>query len=280
VSSKYAVHRRLTSGRRDLVAFLALTFAVSWVGGFAWIMTVSDWSARHGAWASAYVPNVVVCMGPALAATVVTWTSGGRAAARTLFRRLRPVPGHWPWYLGIPTGAVLSTCASYACAGVPLQALAGTVSGHGALHLATHFGAQFVVTGIGEELGWRGWLLPHFARTRTLAGATFLAVVAWEAWHIPKFASDPDVAAVLALQLAAAGVILSLLWVHLKGNVFVLALAHASLNAPILFVEHALPFAPGQLVAGWRYLTIVYLAVALAGALCLHRRWADLGMRT
>jgi membrane protease YdiL (CAAX protease family) len=275
VSGKYTVHRRFTSGRRDLVAFLALTFAVSWVGGFAWIMTVSNWSARHGALTGAYVPNFVVCMGPALAATVVTRRSGGQAAVRTLFRRLRPVPGHWLWYLGIPIGAVLATCASYACAGVPLQALAGTVSGDGALLLATHFGAQLVVTGIGEELGWRGWLLPYFARTRTLAGATFLTVVAWEAWHIPKFANDPDTAAVLALQLAAAGVILSLLWVHLKGNVFVLALAHASLNAPILFVEHALQFAPGQLVDGWRYLTVLYFVVALVGGVCLRRRWAD-----
>jgi hypothetical protein len=69
-----------------------------------------------------------------------------------------------------------------------------------------------------------------------------------------------------------------MLWVHLKGNVFVLALAHASMNAPVFFLEQALPSAPGQLLAGWRYLSIVYLSVAVIGGVCLHRRWTEVGI--
>jgi membrane protease YdiL (CAAX protease family) len=41
--------------------------------------------------------------------------------------------------------------------------------------------------GIGEELGWRGWLLPRLEQRHTAVAATLLLAPMWAAWHAPFF---------------------------------------------------------------------------------------------
>ncbi len=47
--------------------------------------------------------------------------------------------------------------------------------------------APFILSGMGEEFGWRGYVLPRFqARWNALSSSIVLGVI-WTAWHIPFF---------------------------------------------------------------------------------------------
>src|SRR6185503_9375238 len=39
----------------------------------------------------------------------------------------------------------------------------------------------------GEELGWRGWALPHLESRWTPVAATLIVGVFWAGWHLPLF---------------------------------------------------------------------------------------------
>jgi membrane protease YdiL (CAAX protease family) len=52
--------------------------------------------------------------------------------------------------------------------------------------LIAHFALQLLVVGIGEEVGWRGWLLPRLHANYTLLRATAWTALVWLAWHLPK----------------------------------------------------------------------------------------------
>lgn len=141
--------------------------------------------------------------------------------------------------------------------------------------LAVHLALQFAFVGVGEELGWRGWLLPHLCRRHSLGWATTLTFAAWAAWHLPKFAFlGPRYSAPAVAVLAADSVIFTLLWVRARGSVLAVALAHAAMNAPFYFVEQvSAPVArltPETLLHAWAWFGAT--AFLVAGLLVMSTR--------
>ena len=45
--------------------------------------------------------------------------------------------------------------------------------------------------GLGEEAGWRGWLLPHLARRFSTFWAALIVAGVWIVWHAPAFVFNP-----------------------------------------------------------------------------------------
>jgi CAAX protease family protein len=266
-----AWRRNLAASSRRLIAFLLLAFGVSWVGGIAWVMAVSPWISSGGYFAAAYVPTVVVVLGPAIAAILVTRVADGADAAARLLGRLAPRRAHWKWYLGIPAFGIIAAGLAYLAAGVPAHTLVESAAGRNTGRLVAHFALQILLVGVGEEVGWRGWLLPHLARKRGVAIATVLTILTWELWHLPKLMSGPA-SANLAVLLAAMGIILSWLWVRLDGDVFALAVTHGSANAPIFLIEQVAALDASRLLSGLRNLVFVYGVAAVIVAV----RWWQL----
>jgi len=50
----------------------------------------------------------------------------------------------------------------------------------------------FVTSGLGEELGWRGYALPHLQRTHSALGSSFVIGLVWAGWHVPAFFYVPS----------------------------------------------------------------------------------------
>jgi hypothetical protein len=91
---------------------------------------------------------------------------------------------------------------------------------------------------IGEEYGWRGYLLPHLLPLGQVR-ATFVLAAIWGVWHLPmlliglNYPGEP-LSAVLPVFLATVALMafpFTWLYVASGGSVLVVAVMHAALNA-------------------------------------------------
>ena len=210
---------------RAATAFVALAFALSWA---AWLPIVAAGGVIVRG--SGTPTHFVGLLGPALAALALAgWA--GRAALADLLGRILPERFS-------PVGAALALSPGVVIAGLLVAgddpAGLAQFSGLPVMPLLALFALVLFVNGLGEELGWRGFLLPRLqARWGPVAGALATGLV-WAAWHLPLFF-------VVASYLALPG------WVILVGFLpglmaGSLVLAHVTARAGVLgaAVWHAL----------------------------------------
>lgn len=125
--------------------------------------------------------GLLALFGPAAAAFAVraaTDRRGGVAALWSTTTRWRVRPA---WYLaavGLPLIGYLMGHAAYVLAGNQPLSLPGPIAPISLL--------LFVLV-IGEEIGWRGFLLAGLLRDRSPLVATAIVAVAWAMWHSPLY---------------------------------------------------------------------------------------------
>jgi membrane protease YdiL (CAAX protease family) len=88
---------------------------------------------------------------------------------------------------------------------------------------------------MGEELGWRGFLLSHLERRLSPRVAALVMAITWALSHLPAFffpgmpqQQMPPIA--FLLMVAAFGIFLALLFNRTRGHVVSTMLAHFSFN--------------------------------------------------
>lgn len=123
----------------------------------------------------------------------------------------------------------------------------------------------FLTSGVGEELGWRGFALPHLQRTHSAMSSTLLLAIGWAGWHLPMFFYLPSYAAIgirmvpgFFFGLLAGAIVLTWLYNSSGGSVLAAALWHASFN----FVT-ASPSAGGLVAAVTSTLVMVWAIVII-----------------
>jgi membrane protease YdiL (CAAX protease family) len=130
------------------------------------------------------------------------------------------------------------------------------------------------VTALGEELGWRGFLVPELAKTTSFGWVAFASGVIWGAWHLPLIiGADYHGSNPLWYSLACFGVTVIAMgylyaWIRLEsGSVWPAMLLHGSHNQFVQSVFDPLtrhtPFtdyATGEFGAG---LSVAAVIVAL-----------------
>jgi len=127
--------------------------------------------------------------------------------------------------------------------------------------------------GIGEELGWRGWLLPHLSANRSFLAATALTGLAWGLWHLPVFLSAPATAIPFAVLVASLSVLFSRLWHGTGGATGVVALAHGFINAPFFFFEPPVRTLPnGDDLANRAFMFFAGFYFLMAFEILVHQR--------
>ncbi len=170
--------------------------------------------------------------GPAVAAFIVTYVTDGPGGMARLLLRLTVRRNDWTWIGTVPALTLIVTGLACLATGTSLEALASAFRDGWTLLLA-HYLLALLTVGIGEELGWRGWLLPKLLARHRRADATVLVATVWCAWHLPKLILGGGVGVSLAVVSYALSFLFTVLWSHTRGNVLAVALAHASVNAPI-----------------------------------------------
>jgi membrane protease YdiL (CAAX protease family) len=196
----------------------------------------------------------------ALIGPAFMWTPGLAALAtcRLFGRPAAALPWRWPaWryvWLGyaIPLGYALTAYpilwatglapARYAAFDATARAALGLGPGAAtlaaALLVATIGVAQAAAGALGEEIGWRGLLVPALAERMSFAGVAFVSGFVWFAWHIPSIVfADYSAGAPLPFTLACFGVGTIAMggiaaWLSLRSrSLWPAVLLHASHNA-------------------------------------------------
>ncbi len=222
--------------RRHRVAFyLGLAFAFSWAW-WGWC-AVEGWVTRPGQGWPTHLPGL---LGPALAAVVVTGLGAGRAGLRELGERvLRWRVGRVWWAVVVGTALLvpLSWAVQVATGGaVPdLEGLA-SYSGAPLAPVLVTLLYVLVVNGLGEEVGWRGFLADRLLDRHGLLGTALLVWVAWGLWHLPLFLVVENFRdlgwGVLgwALGLLAGSVLLTWLYAGSGCSILLVAVWHTVFN--------------------------------------------------
>ena len=123
-----------------------------------------------------------------LAGVILTATVSGKAGLGEMFRRLliwRVGVGWWAF-------AVFALCLMY-LGGLVLSSLVSGSTLELNLTLPLYMILPLIIkqfftdSGLGEELGWRGFLLPRLQARHNALVSSIIVGMAWGLWHLPLF---------------------------------------------------------------------------------------------
>ncbi|TYB61058.1 CPBP family intramembrane metalloprotease [Nonomuraea sp. PA05] len=264
--------------KRPLLIFLVLTFALSWAAALPlWF-------------GDGLVPPQLQVAGTLMMFTPTVGVLGVWAVSRTPFRQWARQTGLTlgerkgrtgllvlTAWLGVPllTFLALGISAAVGLVTLDLEGLSllrATWQAQGVeapADLTTVAVVQLVIAAaagpvlnaipaLGEEWGWRGWLVPRLVSSDGVLPGLLLSGAIWGVWHAPLTLlgyNYPRLGSWAALAFipfcVVAGVVMG--WLRLRtGSVWPAVVAHASLNAiagvALLLGDAAVP--PNELLAG------------------------------
>jgi len=262
----------------SLGKFFVLTYAVTWTCFISLATLAVSTRTPLGA--------LLVLLGvfaPGLVALSLTARAEGGPGVRALLGRILRWRVAAQWYL---------FAAGYIAAIKLTVALVYRVAtgvwppfGHEPWYLI--LGAIVVSTPVqaGEEIGWRGYVLPRLTRRFGLARASILLGVIWAGWHLPQFfIPESDTYGqsffVFVLQVTALSVAMAWLYAHTNGSLLLVMLMHAAVNNSKDIVPSAVPGATNPLglnasLVAW--LTVTLLWICAAYFLARMRGWDPRG---
>lgn len=242
-----------------MLVFLLISF------GLLWLVALPLWLGEGLADPLFGVVAVVMMFTPAIAALVVVFVIEG-PQHKTTALGLWPVKpaGRFITYLALglivpvalilialPLGAVLGVYPADFVTSAFQEMLDAQLKTAGVAELPIPIGVLValqlinvligaftnLIPALGEELGWRGWLLPHLMRLGTVP-ALALSGVIWGLWHAPLILlgyNYPSAPGWLGLtMMIGMGVIVGSVfgWLRLRSeSVWPAALAHGAFNA-------------------------------------------------
>ncbi len=220
---------------KSLISFWVLACAIS---AFIWLPLW--WPSLglpvlpyHHAWGA---------LGPALAAIIITQAEGGRLGLKRFLSKafqwdVKPI-----WYIvALATPFVLLSLSLFAdqfFTGARANYTgAGISSEFPELGLIGFFIYNLVSFGIGEELGWRGFMLPRLQGSFSAFTASLVLSLVWALWHLPLFFYRPGYMEMgpfdiigWVFSLLTGSIILAWLFNSTRGSVLICALFHASMD--------------------------------------------------
>jgi len=211
--------------RHPLALFFTLAFGIAWlVKPFA--LTDGDLTKISPITA---ILLLLITLAPALATLIVLALRRDPEENRAVRQRLRAWHAQPRWYL-VALGVHSAT----------LLVAVGITTTLGAHHpfTPTAFAlAPIVLLGaFGEELGWRGFVLPRLlARLDAVRASLLLGAVA-ALWHLPLYLLEPPLPQSLGLFLGLAAMApaqaIIMIWIyqHTRGSLLLMVLFHASGN--------------------------------------------------
>lgn len=263
--SHVEVTPRMRIGR--VAVFVAVAMAFSWVQWFAVIASQRGWITAHVSL------SPLAIFGPLVAAVVSL--IGAPDDRRRWFRSLLQ------WRIPAVAGAVavllapvlficclaIATTVTPGSPRVPTPPLATVVS---------LFAGMFVTAGLGEESGWRGFLLPELRRSTGPLLASSIVAIVWFVWHLPLYwvagATQQQIPVFsFALGIWSYSVVLTWLVEGSNHSTLVAMLFHSSANVSFWLAIVYLKNLPQYSFVSRGYVVAITLSGMVAAVLLICR---------
>ena len=253
------VHTQSLVRRHPLISFYVLTYAISWL---IWAPLVILRDSIPGP-----VGLVLTLLGslvPSTLALVFIGLLKGRPGVRRVLRRLVHGRIGLSWYLAALALAML----------VPLAVGVSILMGGDAPVVDnTIFGVLFLFafmifpgSAMGEELGWRGFVLPRMQARHSALKASLLIGILWGPWHLPLWLTGSEGHPIslyvpFVVAVVASSVFYTWLYNNTGGSLLIVVLYHAVSNLPITVLISPLGSQMAQPFLIYVALTVVAAAV-------------------
>lgn len=213
-----------------IFVFLTGVFAVTWA-----LCLLLRPVAEQGGLTILFAWLLPTVWAPTLIALVVTLMSAGAAGVKQEIGRLRLGRGPARWLLfgaAIPALATAVAVWSGRAAGE-----GGPFTPSSAIPMMIIF--QLITGAVGEELGWRGFLLPRLGKRLGVMKAAWVMAVLWSLWHVaafyfpgtPQYQLIPPVP--FLVFIVFFGFFLAFVFNRTGESILATILAHLSLNVSL-----------------------------------------------
>jgi len=184
-----------------------------------------------------------------VAALIMTALTHGIGGVRALLKRYLIWRVDWKWYLAafllIPALNYVAILLNSAFAKTPIDfsdVLAYEIFGPSA-NLVLLIIPFFLFDAIanGEEMGWRGYVLPRLQVKYSALTASLILAVIWAFWHVPKFVTHWNTITFLwfTIDVIAKAILMTWMFNSTKGSLLLVTLFHASFNTAGLLLPIA-----------------------------------------
>jgi membrane protease YdiL (CAAX protease family) len=217
--------------RHPLAAFTLLAYGLSWVVQVPLALQAQDLLMTRIPFALHYLSG----FGPLLAAFIITWKISGKQGLRELLGRLTKWRVGLKWWLVAisPLIALILLSLGMELLGHdgPSVAQLGKIDHFPAIGLGT-LALWLATFGLGEETGWRGFVLPRLQRGRSALVATVMLWLIWVFWHLPLFfyMYSPAILPGLLLGLLAGAIVFTWIYNSTDGSLLMTVIWHGTYN--------------------------------------------------
>jgi len=131
--------------------------------------------------------------------------------------------------------------------------------------LIVYFMYNLIFFGFGEEVGWKGILLPQLQKRWNALQASIIFSFFWALWHLPLFFYRPcyvsmDVAGIAGwfFSLLTGSILMTWLFNSSKGSILVCAVFHAAIDIAFVsdFANENIVGYLGAIITSWGIVTI------------------------
>ncbi|WP_424005521.1 lysostaphin resistance A-like protein (plasmid) [Haloarcula salina] len=213
------------SVKRRVLEFFALTFVVSWA---LWGLG-AIFGTDSGIWP---ILSTLAGFGPLVASGVLSWRDGNvRSWAQQAIRWRTGL--RW-WAVALVVAPVLSLVGYGVYLALTGASLGLTDDPIVVVYPMLFFYILFLRGGFGEEMGWRGYALPHLLKQYNTTIAALLIGIGWAAWHLPLFfiqgTRQSGLFALYLVGVIGLSVIIAWLYTRSRGSVLLTTVFHAQWN--------------------------------------------------
>ena len=221
--------------RHSVTLFFVLTFLIAYVMIMLVFLTGIEW------------PVYVAAVSASIAGLITAALTGGKEGLKRLlsgFIRWRCNPMWYILAIIIPPMIILITIGISMIFNTQFQ-IQWTA---GWAMVITIFSLEFVQSGLGEEIGWRGYATPKLMERRSALVSSLIVGVVWAAWHIPLYfipgwiqhTLSQSIGFPLTFMVYSSFIIALAIahsWIYLvsKGNLWLPVLMHSSINSFMAF---------------------------------------------
>ena len=244
-SSKFAEQVK----RHPLFFYFLIAYLFSWILSIPFIL--SEWGIIRANMSAFFV---IKGFGPFVSALILTRLLEGKEGVTRLRKKIKQTKAGWLMYAFLLVGIPLMIMLGVLVQPGTTQGFQGFKVYMPITYLFTYVVVIFGGGPLGEEPGWRGFALPRLQQKHGPLVGTLILGVLWTCWHLPDFLTSAQgggpgtgFSAFLAnfpvflLLVTFMAILMTWIYNHTQGSVFMTLLAHASINTPQVVLMPAFP---------------------------------------